>query len=257
MLHEAFAIDPFNKVCVSNTLKVLEVLSNYSVIETEHFVVKFDRAHDELLARYAAKFLENDVYPPSVKKLGRRANRCSRFSAALATPTGTAGSALAWSGSPISARSVRAPGGWSPCNRPNDSQQKINGRTVLRHEFVHMSNLQQTDFSVPHWFTEALAVHNEGYPRPRLWDELLAQRVPAGKIFNLETINGGFIRPSSSDDWAMAYCQAELYAQYMLDHFGNDAIAKMLAAYADNLNTRAAIRRALGVGQEEFERGYG
>ena len=80
--------------------------------------------------------------------------------------------------------------------------------------------------------------------------------MPQGKIFNLETINGGFIRPSSSDDWAMAYCQAELYAQYMLDHFGDDALAKMLAAYADNLNTRAAIQRAFGVGQEEFERGY-
>jgi predicted Zn-dependent protease len=54
----------------------------------------------------------------------------------------------------------------------------------------------------------------------------------------------------------MAYCQAELYAEYMLEHFGDDAIAKMLAAYADNLNTRAAIRRALGVDQEQFERGY-
>ena len=54
----------------------------------------------------------------------------------------------------------------------------------------------------------------------------------------------------------MAYCQAELYAQYMLDQFGHDALARMLAAYADNLNTRAAIRRALGVDQAEFERGY-
>ena len=127
---------------------------------------------------------------------------------------------------------------------------------MLRHEFVHVVNLQQTHFNIPHWFTEALAVQNEGFPRPRQWDELLAQRVPKGKIFNLETINGGFIRPSSSDDWAMAYCQAELYAQFMLDRFGGDSIAKMLAAYADNLNTRAAIRRALGVEQEEFERGY-
>ncbi len=101
-----------------------------------------------------------------------------------------------------------------------------------------------------------LAVQNEGYPHPRRWDELLAERVPKGDVFNLETINGGFIRPSSSDDWAMAYCQAELYAQYTLDHFGQDALAKMLAAYADNLNTRATIRQALGVDQAEFERGY-
>jgi tetratricopeptide (TPR) repeat protein len=257
MLHDAFAIDPFN-VRVSNTIKVLEVLSNYSVIETEHFVVKFDRAHDELLARYAAKYLENEVYPPLVKKLGYRPEGKSLFEI-FSRARNTDGHG--W----FSARMVGLPyigtvgacaGRMVAMQSPNDSPQKFNWARVLRHEFVHVVNLQQTHFNIPHWFTEALAVHNEGYPRPRLWDELLAQRVPTGKIFNLETINGGFIRPSSSDDWAMAYCQAELYAQYMLDHFGDDAIAKMLAAYADNLNTRAAIQRALGVGQKEFERGY-
>ena len=139
---------------------------------------------------------------------------------------------------------------------PNDAAVKFNWARVVRHEFVHVVNLQQTHFNIPHWFTEALAVHNEGYPRPRLWNQLLAERVPAGKTFNLDTINSGFIRPTSSDDWAMAYCQAELYAQYMLDRFGHDALAKMLAAYADNLTTTAAIQRALGVDQADFERGY-
>ncbi|HKD38011.1 MAG TPA: tetratricopeptide repeat protein, partial [Pirellulales bacterium] len=69
VLNESFDIDPFN-VRVSNTLKVLEVLSSYATIETDHFVIKFDRAHDEILARYAAKFLENEVYPKLVKKFG-------------------------------------------------------------------------------------------------------------------------------------------------------------------------------------------
>ena len=257
VLHEAFAIDPFN-VRVSNTIKVLEVLSNYSVVETEHFVVKFDRANDAMLARYAAKYLEDEVYPPLVKKLGYRPEGKSLFEI-FSRSRNTDGHG--W----FSARMVGLPyigtvgacaGRMVAMQSPNDSPQRFNWARVLRHEFVHVVNLQQTHFNIPHWFTEALAVLNEGYPRPRLWDELLAQRVPQGKIFNLETINGGFIRPSSSDDWAMAYCQAELYAQYMLDHFGDDAIAKMLAAYADNLNTRAAIQRALGVGQEEFERGY-
>jgi len=139
---------------------------------------------------------------------------------------------------------------------PNDAMPKFNWARVLRHEFVHVVNLQQTNFNIPHWFTEGLAVQNEGFVHPRHWDELLAKRVPQGKIFNLETINSGFIRPGSSDEWALAYCQAELYAQYMLDRFGPDALAKMLAAYADNLDTRAAIKRSFNVGQDEFESGY-
>jgi Flp pilus assembly protein TadD len=54
----------------------------------------------------------------------------------------------------------------------------------------------------------------------------------------------------------MAYCQAELYADYMLDRFGNDALAKMLAAYSDNVNTRTAIRRSFGIEPADFEKGY-
>jgi tetratricopeptide (TPR) repeat protein len=75
-------------------------------------------------------------------------------------------------------------------------------------------------------------------------------------LFNLDTINLGFIRPQSGLDWQMAYCQAELYAEYMLEKYGDDALAKMLAAYADNLNTRDALKRCFQAEQEEFERGY-
>jgi tetratricopeptide (TPR) repeat protein len=54
----------------------------------------------------------------------------------------------------------------------------------------------------------------------------------------------------------MAYCQAQLYAQYMLATYGPDALAKMLAAYADHLSTREALKRCFGVEQEKFEEGY-
>ena len=116
--------------------------------------------------------------------------------------------------------------------------------------------MQQTDFNIPHWFTEALAVLNEGYERPQAWNDLLAESSSHGKLFNLDNINLGFIRPHSSDEWTLAYCQASLYAQYMLSRFGDDAVAKMLAAYADNLTTPEALERAIGVKQADFEQGY-
>ena len=73
---------------------------------------------------------------------------------------------------------------------------------------------------------------------------------------NLETINLGFIRPKSSLDWQLAYCQAQLYAQYMKSKYGKDSTAKMLKAYADNLTTREALLRSFKVKQEDFEKGY-
>jgi tetratricopeptide (TPR) repeat protein len=117
-------------------------------------------------------------------------------------------------------------------------------------------NLQQTNFNIPHWYTEALATLNEGYPRPESWNQLLVERFKNDKLFDLETINFGFIRAHSGEEWNLAYCQAELYAEYMLKQFGEDALAKMLAAYADNLTTREAIPRAFNVDQADFERGY-
>ena len=105
-----------------------------------------------------------------------------------------------------------------------------------------MITLQQTEFNIPHWYTEALAVESEGFPRPQEWNRLLLERVPKRtKLLNLDTINLGFIRPNEADDRQMAYCQAQLYARYMLKRFGEDALIKMLMAYRRGLTTDRAI----------------
>ncbi len=257
LLEASHDADPFN-VRVLNTLKVLDVLATYATLETEHFILKFDRGQDELLARYAAKYLEEDVYPGLCKQFAFKPEGKTLieiFNKAQNT------SGHGW----FSARMVGLPyiGTVGACAgkmvgmaSPGGVDQPFNWARVLKHEFVHVLNLQQTAFNVPHWFTEALAVLNEETPRPEMWDRLLATRVPKGDVFNLDNINFGFIRPGSSDDWHMAYCQAELYAQYMLATYGEGALAKMLAAYADNLNTAAALKRCFGVEQDDFEKGY-
>ena len=257
LLDESFAVDPFN-VRVSNSLKVLEVLDGYAVLETEHFVLKFDRGQDEILARYAAKYLETEVYPKLVEHFGFKPAEKSLFEF-FSHARNTSGHG--W----FSARMVGLPaihtvgacaGKMVALASPNELKTKFNWARVLKHEFVHVLNLQQTHFNIPHWFTEALAVESEGYPRPQSWDELLAERVPKGDLFNLDTINLGFVRPKSQREWNLAYCQAQLYAQCMKANYGDDALAKMLDAYRDNLDTRAALKRSFGVEQEEFERKY-
>jgi len=257
LLDESFAVDPFN-VRVDNSLKVLEVLDGYALLETEHFAIKFDRGRDELLARYAANFLETEVYPELVKQFGFEPEAKSLFEI-FSRARNTNGHG--W----FSARMIGLPyvGTVGACAgkivalaSPNDMPKKYNWARVLKHEFVHVLNLQQTRFNIPHWFTEALAVESEGLPRPQIWNDLLAERVPKRELLNLDTINLGFIRPKSGLDWQMAYCQAQLYAQYMRATYGDDAPAKMLASYRDNLETPAALKRAFGVEQAAFEQGY-
>ena len=61
---------------------------------------------------------------------------------------------------------------------PKTSKTPYNWARVLKHELTHVITLQQTDFNIPHWYTEALAVESEGYPRPQNWNKMLMERIP-------------------------------------------------------------------------------
>jgi len=257
LLDKSFEIDPFN-VRVKNMLEVLDVLKKYAVIETDHFRIKFAEDRDKILAEYAARYLEEEVYPEIVQSLGYEPPGKSLFEI-FSRANNTSGHG--W----FSARMVGLPfiGTVGACAgkmvaivSPNDMQKPFNWARVLRHEFVHVVNLQQTHFNIPHWYTEGLAVRYEGLARPSKWNEVLARRTRADTLFNLDTINLGFIRPKQREDWTLAYCQAELYVEFVLEQFGDDSISKMLAAYTDNLTTQDAVKRCFGIGKDEFEKAY-
>ncbi len=140
---------------------------------------------------------------------------------------------------------------------PRATKIPFNWARVLTHELVHVITLQQTEFNIPHWYTEALAVESEGFPRPQEWNRMLLERVPKrSHLLNLNTINLGFIRPNEPEDRQMAYCQAQLYARYMLKRFGDDALIKMLMAYRRGLTTDRAIDESFHVEVADFEKGY-
>jgi len=257
-LAKAFEADPFN-VRVNNMLGVLEVLDELQTIETEHLIIKYDSKRDKLLAERAAAYLEK-VYPQLCDQFGYRPPGKPLIEV-FNTTRGASGHA--W----FSTRMIGLPylGTVAACTgrmvamaSPNDAgtSSNFNWARVFRHELVHVITLQQTNFNIPHWHTEGLAVYSEGNPRPQLWNELLLKRVDTGELFNLQTINPGFTRPHSSEDWQMAYCQAELYVEFMLSRWGTRGQRRLLDAYAKGLTTVKAIPLVLGISQEEFERQY-
>jgi thioredoxin-like negative regulator of GroEL len=139
---------------------------------------------------------------------------------------------------------------------PTEMPKKYDWAQVLRHELVHVINLQQTDFGVPHWFTEGLAVYLENEPRPKEWTQLLARRKQAGTLFTLDDVTLGFVRPKSGDDWTLAYCQSELYIEHLIATFGDDAPRRMLAAYAERKTTTEALKTLFGMTLNGFEAAY-
>jgi tetratricopeptide (TPR) repeat protein len=256
LLEESNRIDPFN-ARVKNTLEVLDLLRGYGTLETDHFVIRYDPARDSLLAKYAARHLE-EIYPEITGRLGFRPPSKSLFEI-FSSARGTSGQgwfAARMAGLPFIGTVAGCAGKIVGMVSPGDTRDGFGWASVLRHEFVHVVNLQQTGFAIPHWYTEGLAVYHEDTPRPPEWDEILARRAAAGKLFTLDNLNFGFLRPSGGEDWPLAYCQAELYAEYMVRTWGATALNKMIAAYADHLDTPRALARSFGVKPENFEAGY-
>ncbi len=247
----AFAADPFN-VRADNMMKVLRHMAAYAPIESRHFSVLVDPTQDELLGRYMARYLES-IYatltsrfgyvPPAKTKIEILKNHQWFSGRTIGLPfVPTVG---ACTGRVVALASPRA------------TKMPFNWARVLTHEVTHVITLQQTEFNIPHWYTEALAVESEGFPRPQDWNRMLLERVPSRqKLLNLDTINLGFIRPKEPEDRQLAYCQAQLYARYMLKRFGDDALIKMLMAYRRGLTTDRAITACFHVAKDDFEKGY-
>lgn len=255
-LDEAFKADPYH-VRVSNMRKVTKVLEDYTSLTTEHFVVRADGKLDKLLARYMAEYLE-EIYPELTKFFGYEPETRTQIEI-YNTAKGLSGHQ--W----FSARMVGLPwvqtigastGVIIAMQSPGSMERPLNWARVLKHEFVHILTLQQTGFNIPHWYTEALAVRSEGYPRPVEWNKLLLDRVPKGELKNLDNLSMGFIRAGTPENWNFAYCQSLLYAEYMVERFGEASLSKLLDAYRRNLTTTQAVSEVFGVDKADFEKGY-
>lgn len=256
ILDEAFTADPFH-VRVSNMRKVVKLLDGYQVLETPHFRIRYDSEADAILARYMGEYLESQ-YSPLVEQFRFEPPEKTQFEL-FHRAKGV--SAHQW----FSARLVGLPwiqtigastGMIVALSSPTASDRPYNWARVVKHEFVHIVTLQGTKFNIPHWYTEALAVLAEETPRPELWNSLLRERVPAGKLLNLDNLNQGFQRAKNQNDWNFAYCQARLYAEYLMELFGQDATSRLLEAYRQGMSTTEALRQVFGIEQAVFEQGY-
>ena len=224
LLKEAFDADPFH-VRVKNSLDVLDVLDAMQTRSTPHFLIKYDKA-DARLIPYLARRLEivyGEIrqqfgYEPPGPTLVEIFNESQGQS-------GHAWFSARMIGLPFLETVAASTGRIVAMVSPGETQTHGNfgwART-LKHEMTHVFNLQQTDYNIPHWFTEGLAVYNEKIPRPYRWTVLLRRRAAAGTLMNLETVNAGFARAMDGDECQLAYCQSELYVEYMLALKGSDA----------------------------------
>lgn len=252
LLEKSLKADPFH-VQTANSLKVLKHLDKYETLKTEHFIFRFDASQDLALVTYMSFFMEQNFsllaarfrFAPKEPILVEVFSNHEMFSGrTVGVPDlHTIG---ACTGKVITMVSPQS----KTMNKP------FNWARVMRHELTHIFNLEQSQYLVPHWLTEGLAVSLEGFPRSDSWNKELKQRIQSNNLYNLGNINLGFQRPRSPIDWQMAYCQSLLYVEYLQKKHGEDISRKMLESYGKGNGTDSVLELVTGTNSANFEKGY-
>lgn len=144
----------------------------------------------------------------------------------------------------------------SPSGRkPGD----FNWGATLWHEMSHVFIITATNQRVPRWFTEGLAVHEEGH-HAREWadrvtpDVLLAIR--DNKLLPILKLDRGFVFPEYPQQVIVSYFQAGSICDYIAETFGEGKLLDMVHAFAAQKPTADAVQGVLGVSPDGFDKQY-
>jgi tetratricopeptide (TPR) repeat protein len=141
----------------------------------------------------------------------------------------------------------------SPSGRPPGS---FHWASTLRHEMSHVYILTATNFRVPRWFTEGLAVHEETQSSPEWGDRMTPEIVSAihdKKLLPIADLDRGFIRPSYPAQLIVSYYQAGRICDYIQEQWGADKILDMVHAFSRETTTADVVQETLGLKPEDFD----
>ncbi len=144
----------------------------------------------------------------------------------------------------------------SPSGRkPGD----FNWGSTLWHEMSHVYILTATNHRVPRWFTEGLAVHEEGERSPewrnRVTPEVL-MAIRDKKLLPVAKLDRGFTSPEYPSQVIVSYFQAGSVCDYIAAHWSNDKLLGMVHSYTLKKSTPEAIQENLGISADEFDKRY-
>jgi tetratricopeptide (TPR) repeat protein len=139
--------------------------------------------------------------------------------------------------------------------RPGD----FNWGSTLWHELSHVFILTATNHRVPRWFTEGLAVHEEGERSPewkgRVTPEVLLA-IRDKKLLPVARLDRGFVSPEYPSQVIVSYFQAGSSCDFLKEKWGDEKLLDMVHSYAKLQTTPQVIEQDLGLAPEEFDKQY-
>ncbi len=238
-----------------NSLRLLDSYKNFETVRDDSTIIKLDKSEgDELLpyirpelhdiiAAYEKKYHMTLPAPVQVEVYPNHEDFAVRT-------TGMPGlGALGVTFGEVVA--MDSPSG----RKPGD----FNWGATLWHEMSHVFILTATNHRVPRWFTEGLAVHEEGDRSPE-WKNRATPEVLAAirdkKLLPVTKLNRGFVFPTYPSQVIVSYFQAGSICDFIQEKWGADKLLDMAHSFAQLKTTAETIQQDLGVGPEEFDKQY-
>ena len=250
LLERSHETDGYNRLTF-NTLTLLDRLKQFARKTTEHCYLIYDPAVD----RVTAEFFENrieEIYSGLSRQYSYEpSEKCYIFffpkHSYLAVMT---------TGMPRLGMPALCVGNSVYCDTPNilNTHLSMNWYKVIRHEMVHVFNLLQTDFAIPHWFTEGLAVFSEGQEHRYSWDRVLLRAGILDCIKPVQKMNLGFYRPEHRFSRIQAYAQGYGAVLFIIKRWGFNRINDFLSRFSRGFTFEAAVKPVLGLSPAEFQK---
>jgi tetratricopeptide (TPR) repeat protein len=135
----------------------------------------------------------------------------------------------------------------------------FNWGATLWHEMSHVYILTATNHRVPRWFTEGLAVHEEGERsaewRDRVTPEVLVA-IREKKLLPLADLDRGFVYPEYPSQVVVSYFQGGSICDFVKEKWGEEKLLDMVHSYAQLKTTPQVVKQDLELTTEEFDKQY-
>jgi tetratricopeptide (TPR) repeat protein len=135
----------------------------------------------------------------------------------------------------------------------------FNWGSTLWHEMSHVYILTATNHRVPRWFTEGLAVHEEGERSPEWSDRVTPEVLIAireKKLLPLAQLDRGFVYPEYPSQVIVSYFQGGSICDFVKSKWGEEKLLEMVHSYAKLLTTAQVVQQDIGLTPEEFDKQY-
>ncbi|MGO4885070.1 MAG: tetratricopeptide repeat protein [Bryobacteraceae bacterium] len=144
----------------------------------------------------------------------------------------------------------------SPSGRPPGT---FHWASTMWHELSHVYVLNMTNFRVPRWFTEGLAVHEETAVSPEWGDRLdphVIMAIKDKKLLPVAELDRGFVRPTYPAQVVVSYFQAGRICDFINREWGWAKLLAMIHDFGAGASTPEVIEKELGVKPEEFDKRF-